>query len=147
VNEIKDATKHILSRLGEIEHKVDSLGQTSAFALRMDKDRLFSEVKEVFKDSKRKAQVYLAANGQRAVGEIAEHLDMKRQNVGRELKVLAEESLLKVFPEGGRDVWYKLPVDQTIGISRFLMREYGLDADGMATKTKKKSNPTKKTKK
>jgi DNA-binding transcriptional ArsR family regulator len=136
VNDLKDATNHILSRLGEIEHKVDSLGQTSAFALRMDKERLSVEVKQVFKDSKRKAQVYLAANGQRAVGEIAAHLGIKRQHVGRALKVLAEESLLKVFPEGGRDVWYKLPVDQTIGISRFLMREYSLNADGMATKAK-----------
>ncbi len=143
MTDLNDATKQILSRLGEIEHKVDSLGQTSAFALRVDKDRLFAEVKQVFKDSKRKAQVYLAANGRRAVGEIADHLGMKRQNVGRELKVLSEESLLKVFPEGGRDVWYKLPVDQTIGISRFLMREYQLNADGMATKANKKAKPAK----
>ncbi len=143
MTDLNDATKQILSRLSEIEHKVDSLGQTSAFALRVDKERLFAEVKQVFKDSKRKAQVYLAANGRRAVGEIAKHLGMKRQNVGRELRVLAEESLLKVFPEGGRDVWYRLPVDQTIGISRFLMREYELDSNGMPTKAKKKAKPAK----
>jgi DNA-binding transcriptional ArsR family regulator len=95
-------------------------------------------VKKVFKGSKRKAQVYLAANGSRSVGDIADHLGMKRQNVGRELKILAEEDLLTVFPEGGRDVWCKLAVDRTIGISRFLMREYRLQEDGTLAKAKPK---------
>ncbi len=132
-----DATQQILSRLGQIEHKVDSLGQTHAFALRVDKERVFAEVKHIFKDSQRKAQVYLAADGTRSVNELATHLGMKRQNVGVLLKALADENLLESIPEGGRDLWHKLPVDRTVGITRFLTTEYSLSADGRPAKKKK----------
>jgi hypothetical protein len=133
-----DATQQILSRLGEIEHKVDSLGQTHAFALRVDKERVFGEVKEIFRDSLRKAQVYLAANGARSVNAIADHLGMKRQNVGAILKTLAEENLLESLAVGGSDVWHKLPVDKTVGISKFLVKEYRLTPDGKPANEKKK---------
>lgn len=136
-DQVVDANQQILSRLANIEQKVDSLGQTHAFALRADKEKLFAEVKQIFKDSKRKAQVYLAANGKRSVNQIAEHLGMKRQNVGPLLRALKEEDLLEVFPFGGSDVWHKTPVDRTVGITRFLKQEYSLDADGKSAKKKK----------
>jgi hypothetical protein len=73
----EDRYQLILSRLAHIEHKVDSIDETNAFALRADAKRHFEEVKKIFKSSSRRAQIYLAANGSRGVQEIAEHLKMK----------------------------------------------------------------------
>ena len=70
--------QQILSRLAHIEHKVDSIDETNAFALRADEDRHFETVKKIFRKGLRRAQVYLAANGTRGVIEIAQHLGMKQ---------------------------------------------------------------------
>jgi len=77
----QDRDQQILSRLAKIQHKVDSLEQTTAFALRADSDRHKASAKQIFKNSKRRAQVYLAADGQRSVQEIAAHLRKPIQNV------------------------------------------------------------------
>jgi hypothetical protein len=42
-----DRDQQILDRLAKIEHKVDSIEQTNAFALRADADRHFAEVKKL----------------------------------------------------------------------------------------------------
>jgi hypothetical protein len=131
-----DAAQQILSRLNDIDHKVESLRHTQGFALRVNKERVFAEVKDIFRESKRKAQIYLAADGQRSVNEIASHLGIKRQHVGRGLKTLFEENLLDSFPVGNVDIWRKTPLDRVVGITRFLMEEYGLDAAGRAASAK-----------
>ena len=89
-DENRDRDQQILNRLATIEHKVDSLDQTTAFALRADFEKHAAEVQKIFKKSSRRAQIYLAADGTRSVEEIARHLRMMRQNVGRELRLLAE---------------------------------------------------------
>jgi hypothetical protein len=144
-NDTTDRDQHILSRLARIEHKVDSLEQTTAFALRADSDKHFGSVKEIFGQSLRKAQVYLAVNGQRSVQDIADHLKMQRQNVGPELKELADEGLLEIIDNhGGKDIWGKKPVDRTLRITKFLQTEFGLNSEGILssklTKTKSKTS-------
>jgi len=135
-----DRDQQILSRLARIEHKVDSLEQTTAFALRAESDKHFNSVKEIFGKSKRKAQVYLAVDGQRSVQELADHLKMKRQNVGPDLKSLADEGLLEIVDnEGGKDIWGKKPVDRTLRITKFLQKEFGLNSDGLPVKAGKKT--------
>lgn len=122
----------ILSRLAQIQHRVDSLEQTQAFALRADAGKHFAEVKKIFGRGERKAQVYLAANGRRTVNEIADHLKMKRQNVGRILNSLGEEGLLEILDTPGKgDAWSKKPLDRTLRISKFLRETYGLSDDGL----------------
>lgn len=131
-NSTLDRDQQILSRLSRIEHKVDSLEQTTAFALRADADRHFASVKEIFGQSKRRAQVYLAVDGTRSVQEIAEHLKMKRQNVGPDLKHLADEGLLEIIDsQGGKDIWAKKPVDRTLRIAKFLQDEFDLNPNGL----------------
>ena len=131
-NSTLDRDQQILSRLAVIEHKVDSLEQTTAFALRAEADKHFASVKEIFRRSKRRAQVYLAVDGTRGVEEIAEHLSMKRQNVGPELSRLADEGLLEIIgSEGGKDIWARKPVDRTLRIAKFLQQEFGLARDGL----------------
>ena len=72
--ESKERDQQILNRLARIEHRVDSIDQTSAFALRADAERHREEVKKIFRHGKRRAQIYLAADGNRGVNEIAAHL-------------------------------------------------------------------------
>jgi len=134
-----DRDQQILSRLGRIEHKVDSLEQTTAFALRADATRHFEEVKKIFRKSSRRAQVYLAVNGHRSVYEVSAHLKMKQPNVSSELRHLAEEGLLEIIDTyGGSHIWGKKPLDRTLRITKFLCAEYRLNADGTPTGSPKK---------
>lgn len=129
--EEEDRYQQILSRLAHIEHKVDSIDETNAFALRADSTRHFEEVKKIFRNSSRRAQIYLAADGTRGVQEIAQHLKMKAPNVSPELKTLKAEGLLEIVDATGRrDIWARKPIDRTLRISKYLCDEYGLRSDG-----------------
>ena len=135
-----DRDQQILDRLAKIEHKVDSIEQTNAFALRPEAERYFAEVKKIFRRSIRRAQVYLAADGIRSVQEIAKHLRMQRQNVGPDLKHLGNEGLLElVDSRSNRDIWAKKPVDRTLRITLFLCQEFNLQKNGLREKPGKKS--------
>jgi hypothetical protein len=123
----QDRDQQILSRLASIQHKVDSIEQTNAFALRADKEKHENSLREIFKNGKRRAQVYLAVNGTRSVQQIADHLEMKQPNVSLQLKVLAVEGILEIANSiGGKDYWSKKPLDHTIRITRFLRNEFSL---------------------
>lgn len=127
-----DRDQLILDRLAKIEHKVDSIEQTSAFALRPDAAKYFDEVKKIFRYGLRRAQVYLAADGARSVQDIAQHLSMKRQNVGRDLKRLGAEGMLElVDSRGNRDIWAKKPLDRSLRIGPYLCEEYSLQPSGL----------------
>jgi predicted transcriptional regulator len=134
--------QQILSRLAHIEHKVDSIDETNAFALRADENRHFETVKKIFKRGLRRAQVYLAANGSRGVVEIAHHLGMQTPNVSPQLRVLKEEGLLQLADASGRqDFWTKKTIDRTLRITQYLCKEYNLKPDGrpsILAKKKKK---------
>lgn len=145
--ETLDRDQQILDRLAKIEHKVDSIEQTNAFALRPEAEKYFAEVKKIFGKSLRRAQVYLAADGARSVQEIAQHLNMQRQNVGPDLKHLGNEGLLElVDSQSNRDIWAKKPVDRTLRITPFLCREFALQNNGLRQKPGKTAARRKKRK-
>jgi DNA-binding transcriptional ArsR family regulator len=134
----QDRDQQILSRLANIQHKVDSIEQTNAFALRADKEKHEQSLRDIFRNGKRKAQVYLAANGSRSVQEIADHIKMKRPNVSAHLKALSIEGILEIaYSSGGKDYWGKKPLDHTIRITRFLCDEFSVDSDGTEKRAKK----------
>ena len=136
-----DRDQQILSRLAKIEHKVDSIDQTSAFALRADEAKHLASVEKIFRTSKRRAQVYLAANGSRSVEEIAKHLGMKPPHVSRDLTTLGSEGLLGLADSvGHRSIWSKKALDHTVRISRYLQKKFDLAADGTPAAKKKKTN-------
>jgi hypothetical protein len=56
----EDRDQQILRRLANIQHKIDSLEQTTAFALRADADKHVESVRKIFGKSKKRVQVYLA---------------------------------------------------------------------------------------
>jgi len=137
-DELRDRDAQILNRLAHIEHKVDSIDETNAFALRADAKKHQETVRKIFSRGKRRAQVYLAADGNRGVAEIARHLGMKAQNVSPELHFLKEEGLLELIDATGRrDIWARKAIDRTLRISRYLCEEYHLTPDGRANRTKK----------
>jgi hypothetical protein len=135
-----DWNQQILNRLGLIEHKVDSLEQTTAFALRAEASKHRASAMDIFKRSKRRAQVYLAADGSRGVQEIAVHLKMQRQNITPELRELKDQGLLEIVgASGSRDLWGKTPIDRTLRITQFICEEFNLDRDGrLSSKPKTK---------
>jgi DNA-binding transcriptional ArsR family regulator len=138
--------QQILNRLAHIQYKVDSIDQTNAFALRADEGRHMETVKKIFKRGKRRAQIYLAADGTRGVVEIAKHLKMKQPNVSPELKILKEEGLLEIVDSSSRkDIWAKKPIDRTLRISKYLCKEYNLRQNGLPDKPRQKTKAKKST--
>jgi DNA-binding transcriptional ArsR family regulator len=131
--------QQILHRLAHIEYKVDSIDETNAFALRAEADKHQETVKNIFGNSKRRAQIYLAADGTRGVVEIAEHLGMKTPNVSPELRILKEEGLLELIDAAGRqDFWAKKTIDKTLRITKYLCEEYSLKPGGRPNAPTKK---------
>lgn len=131
--------QQILSRLAHIEHKVESIDETNAFALRATAAAHQKSIDAIFGRSKRRAQVYLAADGTRSVGEIAAHLRMRQPNVTIELNVLKEEGLLELNNAPGRkDFYAKKPIDKTIQISKHIRKKYNLRANGKTERGNKK---------
>jgi DNA-binding transcriptional ArsR family regulator len=127
----QDRDQQILSRLAHIEHKVESIDDTNAFALRAEADKHKETVKKIFGRNRRREQVYLAADGTRGVVEIAKHLGMKTPNVSPQLRVLKDEGLLELVDAPGRqDFWAKKSIDRTLRISNYLCEEYNLKLDG-----------------
>jgi DNA-binding transcriptional ArsR family regulator len=119
--ELVDRDQQVLSRLARIEHKVDSLDQTTAFALRADSAKHQESIREIFGTSARRAQVYVAADGHKTVQQIASHLKMKAPNVSKELGILKTEGLLELTSTSAAgDVYSKKAVEKTLRISKFL---------------------------
>lgn len=136
---IEDRDQQILSRLAYIEHKVESIDDTNAFALRADAEKHAETVKKIFRHGKRRAQVYLAADGTRGVVEIAQHLGMKTPNVSPQLRILKDEGLLELVDAPGRqDFWARKSIDRTLRISKYLCEAYNLKLDGRPDRGRKK---------
>lgn len=143
-HKLDDRDQQILSRLAHIQHKVESIDETNAFALRADAGKHLVTIDRIFGRSIRRAQVYLAADGTRGVNEIAAHLHVLRQAVGRELKSLGEEGVLEIVSEeGGQDIWAKKSIDHTLQITRHLQKVRGLRADGTRLPANKRKSKKK----
>lgn len=133
----EDRDQQILNRLAHIEHKVESIDDTNAFALRADAGKHTETLKKIFRHGKRRAQVYLAADGTRGVVEIAKHLGMKTPNVSPQLRILKEDGLLQLVDIPGRQDFYaKKAIDRTLRISNYLCEAYDLMPDGRPKKKK-----------
>jgi hypothetical protein len=125
-----DAEAEILRRLANIEFQITSLDESTAFAMRANRDELLEAVDGVFRKSRQLAQVYVAANGRRSVSEIANIVNAKRQNTSAHLKRLAVEGLLLPHIDGNQTLYRKKRLDQTLGITNRLRERFRIDADG-----------------
>jgi DNA-binding transcriptional ArsR family regulator len=130
LSEGSDGTAEVLRRLSNIERKVESIDETNAFAMRSNREAHQQQIEGIFGKSRRRAQVYLAANGKRSVGDIASLLGMKQPNVSSDLTLLEKEGLLNVFSSAGFNHWNKKPIDWALGVSELLMQKFKLDQNG-----------------
>ena len=121
-----DTNSEVLRRLAMIEAQVTSLDETSAFALRANRDEHMQTVRSIFGKSKLRAKVYLAANGKRRVQDIADLLNITKQAVSPHLLHLAEQGLLAPLPNGKEVYYAKKRLDRTLGISKYLRDEFKL---------------------
>lgn len=138
-NAAEEPYQQILSRLAHIEHKVDSIDETNAFALRAEEEKHKGTLDKIFKKGKRRAQIYLAADGTRGVEEIARHLGMKTPNVSPQLRILREQGLLELVDASGRrDIYAKKTIDRSLRISMHLREKYNLMPNGRPNKASKR---------
>jgi len=103
--------------------------------IRANKKEILTGILEFFGSSKRRAQVYLAVDGERSVAAIAALLKMKGPNVSAELTRLKEFGLIEVKSVSGLSMIYKKrKLDRILGISRELERIFKLreNSHGMA---------------
>jgi len=126
-----DRDQQILRRLSNIEFKVESLDQTTAFAMKSDYEKHISTIKKIFGNSKVRAQAYLAADSNRTVNDISELLNKKMPNISPELSNLQNEGLLEVIEKDGSNIYYgKKKIEKILSISKFLMNKFNLNIDG-----------------
>jgi hypothetical protein len=143
-NERTDGSQVLLSRIAKIQHKVDSLEQTTAFALRKDSDQHQEQVRKIFGRSKRRARVYLAANAARSVQDIAKFLGVVRPNVSLELRRLQDEGLLEVVDaKGSSTVYAKTALARTLRIPPVVAKLFNLDPTGRKSLVRKRTRKAK----
>lgn len=125
---MSDHASEVLRRLIAIDHKADSMEDSLAWLVRANAPELKEELISEFGKSKRRAQVYLALDGIRNVNAIADHLDMKRQNVTRELGWLKGKRLVDVVDADAAGMVYaKKFFDAVVGLSESLAAKFHLE--------------------
>lgn len=128
-----DLNAEVLRRLARIEQKVTSLDELTGFGMRPDRDRYLGEVDDIIGSSRRKAQLYVGADGLTTVGQLADRLGISvSANASRRLAELEREGLLTVDFDGNQRIYAKKPIDRALRISEHLRRRFNLGADGAA---------------
>lgn len=87
-----DNLEQILGRLETVVKRIEDMTFLLAISQR---NEVYEYALEVFGNSKKRAEIYLALDGQRSVAEISELLGMKRPNVSIEIKNLLEGDLIE----------------------------------------------------
>jgi DNA-binding transcriptional ArsR family regulator len=82
-----------------------------------------------------RARIYIAIDGKRTVGMIAKDLELAIPQVSREITKLKEMGLIEVKEAVKEGIIYKKrKVDSLLGISRKLMKDFGLQKQNALTK-------------
>jgi DNA-binding transcriptional ArsR family regulator len=112
----------------EIRWRQESMDGSMDLLLKANREAIIAEIGNFFGNSKRRAQVYLAVDGDRSVGEITQLLNMKMPNVSTDLSKCAEEGLIERIPvpSKGGFVWKKKRIDKVLHISEYLRKKFDL---------------------
>ncbi len=116
----------VIRRLGNIEYRVASIEETTAFSFRANREEHLTIIRGIFGKSRVRALAYLAADGTRSVQEIADLVGQKRPNVNAELRLLHEEQLLSAQVDGNQTFYHKKPFDRALGVSRDLRARFSI---------------------
>jgi predicted transcriptional regulator len=112
----------------EIRWRQESMDGSMDLLLKANKAAIMTEIDNFFGESRRRAQVYLAVDGNHSVQEIAKLLDMQMPNVSSDITKCADEGLIERIPASSRGgiVWKKKRIDKVLHISNHLRKRFNL---------------------
>jgi len=116
----------ILKDIREIKWHQESIDGSMELLIKANRDAILPEIMKFFGRSRRRAEIFLAVNGKRAVREIAEILGMKESNVSRELAKLKREGLIEIkrITSEGYYIYCKGRVNRILRISQKLKEKF-----------------------
>ena len=117
-------SKEQLDRTDEILSHVRSIDAQMTWVIRSEEKELKKLLIEYFKRRKRSSKVYLAVDGNRSTGQIAEYLGLHGQAVTNELRELANRGLIELKRWG---VYKKSKIDSILRLSSELRRDSVLE--------------------
>lgn len=116
--------KETLDRIDEILSHVRSIDAQMTWIIRSEAKELKKLLIEYFKRRKRAAKVYLAVDGNRSSGQIAQYLGLHVQAVSNELTELANRGLIELKKWA---VYKKSRIDSILRLSSELRKDSDLE--------------------
>jgi CRP-like cAMP-binding protein len=113
-------SKEELDRIDEILTHVRSIDAQMAWIIRSEAEELQRLLIDYFSKRRRAAKVYLAVDGIRTSGQIAEYLNILVQNVSIELSELESRGLIELKRWG---VYKKSKIDGILRLSSELRKD------------------------
>ncbi len=121
-------SNQIAQDVREIKWHQEAIDSSMELLIKANSKKILEEIFKFFGRSKRRAEVFLAVDGQRTVEDITELLGMQKPNVSRHLTSLKEEGLIEIkkIAKGGYYVYKRRRVDKILGLSRKLRVKLGI---------------------
>ena len=113
-------SKEQLNRIDEILSHVRSIDAQMTWVIRSEAKELEKLLLEYFQKRRRAAKVYLAVDGKRSSGEIADYLGILVQNVSKELSELESRGLVELKKWG---IYKKSKIDGILRLSTKLRKD------------------------
>jgi DNA-binding MarR family transcriptional regulator len=113
-------SKEELDRIDEILTHVRSIDAQMAWLIRSEASELAKLLVNYFSKKRRTAKVYLAVDGKRTSGQIAEYLQIHVQNVSIELNELESRGLVELKQWS---IYKKSKIDSILRLSSLLRKD------------------------
>lgn len=113
-------SKEQLDRIDEILSHVRSIDAQMTWIIRSEGPELMKLLIQYFSKRRRAAKVYLAVDGKRTSGQIAEYLQIQVQNVSKELSELEGRGLVELKKWG---IYKKSKIDRILRLSSKLRKD------------------------
>jgi predicted Rossmann fold nucleotide-binding protein DprA/Smf involved in DNA uptake len=113
-------SKEELDRIDQILTHVRSIDAQMAWVIRKEAPELAKLLVKYFSKRRRAAKVYLAVDGKRSSGQIAECLGIVVQNVSKELTELESRGLVELKKWG---IYKKSKIDSILRLSSELRKD------------------------
>lgn len=120
MNDKSEGQKEELDRIDEILSHVRSMDAQMGWLIRSEGEELKQLLLEFFSSRRRAAKVYLAVDGKRSSGKIAEYLGLQVQNVSKEINELEIKGLIELKKWG---VYKKSKIDNILRLSSELRKD------------------------
>lgn len=120
VNGKPEGAKEELDRIDEILSHVRSMDAQMGWLIRSEGEELKKLLLGFFSSRRRAAKVYLAVDGQRSSGKIADYLGLQVQNVSIEISELESKGLIELKKWG---IYKKSKIDSILRLSLDLRKD------------------------